>query len=47
MKRHFIKDLMGDDSLSDYTQFMKQTKSINKKVKICFYSWIYNGKTYL
>ena len=47
MKRHLINDIFGDDSLCDYTQFMKP-KTINKnKVKIYIYSWIYDGLKFL
>ena len=38
---------MGDDSLSDYTHFMKKKNNYKKKNKLYIYSWIYNGNEYL
>ena len=43
---------MGDDSLSDYTQYMnnikkkKYIKKYVKKSKIYIYSWTYKGKIF-
>jgi hypothetical protein len=45
MLKH-LNDILGDDSLSDYTQFMKKKKK-NKKKKFYMYTWIYNGNKFL
>ena len=45
MLKH-LNDKLGDDSLSDYTQYMKLKRKDNKK-KFYMYSWTYNGTIFL
>ena len=41
-----IQDLFGDDSLSDYTRFIKR-KTKHTKPKLFLYSWTYNGTRFI
>ena len=47
MPRHLIKETMGDDSLNDYTHFMKKNNDYKKKTKLYIYSWVYNGNEFI
>ena len=46
MLKH-LNDTFGDDTLSDYTQYMKFKKRKNNKKKFYMYTWTYNGKQFL
>ena len=47
MQKHFSNELLGDDSLSNYTKFMKKNNKYKKKKKLFLYTWTYDGKKYL
>ena len=47
MKRRFSKDMLGDDSISEYFHEIKSKKSYLKKTKLYLYQWIHDGDKFI
>jgi hypothetical protein len=47
MKRRFSKDILGDDSISEYFHEIKIKNNYLRKSKIYLYRWIYDGEKFI
>ena len=47
MKRRFSKDMLADDSISEYFHEIKSKKIYFKKPKLYLYRWIHDGDKFI
>jgi hypothetical protein len=47
MKRRFSKDMLGDDSISEFFHEIKIKKNHLRKPKLHLYRWTYNGDKFI